>query len=400
MSWRPTGRSTFADWDGFAATVNSRALAEAGIARGQAAQTGRVAGDAMRRIRSVIPHPSEAQYREALRRTTAMANRRRHHVRVRRVRSSPDLVAAYEAADRAGELTVRVVAAQRVDPARGPEQVDAMIARRDAVRGRRFRADAAKIFLDGEIDRHSAAMLSPYADAPNVRGALFLPQSRLNAIVARLDAAGFTVHMHAMGDGAVRAGLDAVAFAIRANGPRDRRHQIAHVGVADPADIPRFGALGVTAVFTPLWFTASDPDAAPTDAALGPKRSQFVFPLAGAARAGGRIVAGSDWPSTDMSPLAGMAAAITRAPPDGSLPPRQPGQRTDFATILAAYTRNAAWAAREDAEDGTIAPGKAADLVVLDRDPFAVAPAELVRVRVLATLIDGEPVFRDPTFAW
>ncbi|MFO1187272.1 MAG: amidohydrolase family protein [Alphaproteobacteria bacterium] len=89
------------------------------------------------------------------------------------------------------------------------------------------------------MDRHTAAMLAPYADLPGKRGALMFDTKSLAAIVERLDAAGFRIHMHAMGDGAVRAGLDAIEHAIGINGPRDRRHQIAHIGITDPADIPR-----------------------------------------------------------------------------------------------------------------------------------------------------------------
>ncbi len=129
------------------------------------------------------------------------------------------MLAAYRAADRAGALTLRVVAAQRVDVDQGPEQVDAMIAWRDRVRGKRLSAAAAKIFLDEEVSLHTAAMLAPYADAPSTRGELFIAPAALDALVKRLDAAGFDVHMHAMGDFAARAGLDAVAHAAKANGP-------------------------------------------------------------------------------------------------------------------------------------------------------------------------------------
>lgn len=103
----------------------------------------------------------------------------------------------------------------------------------------------------------------------------------------RLDEAGFLVHMHAMGDRAVRSGLDAIEAAMRAAGPRDRRDQIAHVGVADPADIPHFGRLGVAANFSPMWFQADDPAAAQTETALGPARSRWVMPVGSVAAAGG-----------------------------------------------------------------------------------------------------------------
>jgi predicted amidohydrolase YtcJ len=265
--------------------------------------------------------------------------------------------------------------------------VDELIARRDRVRGRRFRADAAKVFLDEEIDKHTAALLEPYAGSTGDRGKLFLEPDRLDAIVRRLDAEGFLIHMHAMGDRAVRAGLDAIERAISANGPRDRRHQLAHVGVANPVDLPRFGTLGVAAGLQPLWADPNDPTRLPTETALGPERSRWTLPMASIANAGGRIVASSDWPAPSMNPLDGIQTTVTRQ-----------RERIGLAAILSAYTRDAAWAAREDAIDGSIELGKAADLIVLDRDLFEVGVEDLHGVHVLLTLLDGEVVFRCPQF--
>jgi predicted amidohydrolase YtcJ len=343
--------------------------------------------------------PSEARYREALRRSTALLNR--YGVTSVFDASAPaELVSAYHAADRAGELTLRVVAAQRVDLRRGPEQVDEMAERRERTRGKRFRADAAKIFLDGEIGEHTAAMLAPYADVPAATGKLYAAPAALDALVRRLDADGFMVHMHVMGDGAVRAGLDAIERAMRANPPRDRRHQLAHLGVVHPDDIPRFARLGVGANFTPHWAHADDPAMAPIQAALGSTRARWIHPIASIAAAGATITGSSDWPSDTMNPLVGIQVAVTRQPLDGSKPPVQPGERITLAAAIAAYTRNAAWAAREDALNGTIEVGKAADLVVLEKDLFAIGVREIHKVGVLLTLLDGEPVYRDPAFPW
>jgi predicted amidohydrolase YtcJ len=399
--------------DGYTAWVNSRALAIAGIdpdGTGPEVSgierdpkthkpTGILKDDATDLVRSRIPRPTEAEYREALHLSTAIANRF-GITSVFDANAGEAMLDAYHAADLAGELSVRVVAAQRVEVDQGPEQIDALIARRDRVRGRRFRADAAKIFLDGEIDRHTAAMLEPYADTPGQRGELNIQPGALDTIVRRLDAAGFLIHMHVMGDAAVRAGLDAIEMACRANGARDRRHQLAHIGVADPADIPRFGTLGVAANFTPLWFPADDAAAAGAEAALGPERSRWIFPMASIGAGGGRIIASSDWPSVSMNPLDAIQYAITRRPLDGRLPPRQPQERVGLAAILAAYTKDAAWVAREEAIDGSIEVGKSADLIVLDRNLFEVNVMALHEVRVLLTLLDGEPVYRDPHFAW
>lgn len=398
--------------DGYTAWVNTRALAAAGIGldgsgpqvRGMRLEatthvpSGILEDEAVGFVKRSAPRPTEAEYREALRRSAAMANRFGITSLVD-TNADEAVLDAYRAADRAGELTVRVVAAQRIDPRRGEDQIADMRARRDRVRGTRFRADAAKFFLDGEIDRHTAAMIEPYADAPGVRGDLLIEPAALDALVRRLDSDGFLVHMHVMGDRAVRVGLDAIEHAIRANGPRDRRHQLAHVGVVAPADIPRFGLLGVTADFQPIWAQANDPANAPAQTALGAARSRWMFPIASIAAAGGRIVASSDWPSPSMNPFDAIQVALTRQPLDTSKPALQPQERVGLAAMLAAYTLDAAWAAREEAIDGSIEIGKAADLVVLDRNVFEVDVSRLHDVRVLLTLLDGVPVHRDPSLA-
>jgi predicted amidohydrolase YtcJ len=397
--------------DGYIAWVNSKTLAIAGIGmngprlagvrrdRATGRPTGILESDACELVRSLVPSPTRAEYIEALRRSTSMANRF-GITSIFDADANETVVDAYHAADLAGKLGVRVVAAQEVDPRRGPEQIDALIARRARVGGRRFRADATKIFLDGEIGMHTAALLGPYADAPGTRGDLFLAPRALDAIVRRLDEAGFLIHMHAMGDRAVRAGLDAIERAMRTNGPRDRRDQLAHVGVANPDDIARFGKLGVAANFSPMWFKDDDPAAAPTEAALGPARSRWVMPIASVAAGGAIITAGSDWPSTSMNPLDGIEVAVTRAPLGGGKAARQPEERINLAAIIAAYTKNAAWAAREDRIDGSLEAGKAADLIVLDRNLFHVNASTLHKTRVLLTLLDGQPVYRDPHFDW
>jgi predicted amidohydrolase YtcJ len=407
---RPAYLSTY---DGFTAWVNSRALEAAGIdpraaspqidglARDPATHlpTGVVSEVALERVHGAIPPPGEAQYREAFRRWSALASQL-GITSVFDASATPPMVAAYHASDLAGELGMRVTAAQLVDPSRGPGQIDAMVALRDRTRGPLFRADAAKIFLDGEIGMHTAALLAPYADSPGTPGEPFVPAERLDALVRRLDAEGFLIHMHAMGDRAVRAGLDALESAAAANGALDRRPQLAHVGVADPADVPRFAALGVAANFQPLWFQSGDPAFLPAAAALGPERAEHMYPLRSIARAGGRIVASSDWPGTSLDPLDAIEVALTHRPPGGTGPAVLEDQRTDLETILAAYTRNAAWAVREDAIDGTLETGKAADLVVLDRNLFRIDAADIHTARVVLTLLNGRPAYRDKTFGW
>lgn len=394
-AWSPDKPAFIRTAEGFDAWVNSKALTAAGLPPGGA---GALKGDAVGTVRYKVPPPSEAEYREALRRTTAMANRA-GITSLFDAATTPDMLDAYRDADLAEELTVRVVAAQRVDTDQGPGQVDALVKQRERVRGKRFNADAAKIFLDGELDQHTACMLAPYVDTPDGRGPV-VPQDALDALVQELDAAGFLIHMHAMGDGAVRAGLAAIELAMRKDGPADRRDQIAHNGVIDPQDIPRFAGLGVTANFTPLWFQPGDPAFNPARQVLGPERAKWMYPMGSVLAAGGRVTIGSDWPQETLKPLDEIQYAVTRQPLDGGEPPAQPEQRISLAAAIAAYTRDAAWAVREDKLDGTLEVGKAADIVVLDQDLFKIDVLSIHKVHVLLTLLEGEPVYRDSEFIW
>jgi hypothetical protein len=385
--------------DGFAGWLNSKALDAAGIAandeiEGLDRTAGVVRGDAVRRVRRALPLPSQADYRAALRLSTALLNRE-GVTSVLDAAASPPLIDAYRAADAAGELTVRVVAAQRVDPSAGTDQVAAMVARRASTHGPRFRADAAKLFVDGEIVQGTAALLEPYAVRGYGEGATLLERSLLRDLVDRLDAAGFSIHLHALGDRAVRLGLDAFEHAGRTNGTRDRRHQIAHLGLVGTADVPRFAALGVVANVQPAWAHGGDDAMAPSIAALGAARAGRLYPIASLVRASARVVAGSDWPAPTLRPLDGIQIAVTRQPLDARAAPTQPDQRVGLAAALAMYTRDAAWAVREN--NGTIEVGNAADLVVLDRNLFEIPATDIHRARVLLTLLDGEPVYRAPS---
>ncbi|HEX2669144.1 MAG TPA: amidohydrolase [Gammaproteobacteria bacterium] len=393
--WVPDRPAFIRTADGFVGWANSRALAAGGL---DPKGAGVLKGDDTSRVRGKVPAPSEAEYREALRRASAMANAL-GITSVFDAAAAPDLLRAYHDADLAGELTLRVTAAQRVDPQQGPAQVDEMVKLREHVRGKRFKADAAKFFLDGELNQHTAAMLAPYADAPTERGPA-IPQDLLDAIVQKLDAAGFLIHMHAMGDGAVRAGLDAIEHAMQKDGAADRRDQIAHLGVVNPTDVPRFAKLGVTGNFTSLWFQPGDEPMLAARQALGPARAKWMYPMGSVLAAGGRVTLGSDWPQETMSPLDGIQYAVTRQPLDGSQPAPQPEQRISVAQAIAAYTRDAAWAVREDAIDGTIEAGRAADLVVLDQDLFKVDVMSIHKTRVLLTLLEGDPLYVAPGFTW
>ena len=307
---------------------------------------------------------------------------------------------AYRDAERSGALTLRVTVALSTDPAQGPEQVAGLVTLREEFTSARLRPTAAKIFADGVIEARTAAMLDPYLDRPGQRGEPNLPKGRLHALVARLVEDGFAVHIHAIGDGAVRSALDALeAAGVRAGA--DGRHQLAHIQVIDRQDVPRFRALGVIANFQPLWAQADMYVTELTVPALGPERTRRLYPIAEVAAAGGLIAFGSDWSVSSPNPLEGIQVALTRqAPKAPRTPPLLPEQAIDLPAALAAYTIGAAQANGLAQDTGSLEAGKAADLIVLSTNLFALPPDQIATARVLLTLVEGRPVFRSPELDW
>ncbi|MGH9464726.1 MAG: amidohydrolase, partial [Thermoanaerobaculia bacterium] len=307
-------------------------------------------------------------------------------------------LAAYAAAQERGEFPLRVVAALYVDPDEGPEQVDGLAALRQRFAGERLRPTHAKLFLDGVIEARTASMLEPYTDKPGEGGTPEWPNEKLSPVVERLAATGFSIHCHAIGDAAVRQGLDALERARAINSDPALRHQLAHIEVIHPADQPRFRRLHVIANFQALWAYADPYIVDLTWPGIGPERSQWIYPIGSVARAGAPLALGSDWSVSSPNPLEIMEVAITRRDPDSNPgdpgEPMQPEERIDLPTALAAATIGAAYANGLEADTGSIEVGKAADLVVLAENPFEIDPAALSAVAVDLTVIGGEIVYR------
>ncbi len=261
-----------------------------------------------------------------------------------------------------------------------------------------LRADAVKIFADGVIEYPSqtAALLEPYLDAQGRptrnRGPSYFEQENLNRIVTAADAAGLTVHIHAIGDGAVRASLDAFAQARRHNGALANRGQIAHLELIDPSDFPRFKELDVIANFQLLWAERDDYVDKATIRYLGPQRSRYLYPARSLRDAGAVIVGGSDWGVSSFNAFAAMEHAITRAEGRGR-PALLPEQSLTLQDMLDAYTINAASALKQERTTGSLEVGKRADFIVLDRDIFAMDAFDLHETRVISTYLDGREVY-------
>ena len=255
---------------------------------------------------------------------------------------------------------------------------------------------------DGVPENFTAAMLEPYCDGhgryTGNSGLSFVPVETLGPAAAQLDAAGFQLHFHAIGDRAVRECLDAVEGALRANGRRDARHHVAHLQVVHPDDVHRFRELGVVANVQAFWAVLEAQMVELTLPFLGEPRASWQYPFGDLQRSGAVLAMGSDWAVSTADPLAAVHVAVNRRLPeahregDAEHPVFLPEQRIDLAGALTAYTAGSAYVNRLD-DTGTIREGALADLVVLDRDPFAGPADEIGSTRVLQTFVDGHRVF-------
>ncbi len=319
----------------------------------------------------------------------------------------PDPTDAYLAVAASGRLTARVVGALWWPRGVTGGQVGGVVAdlveRRqrvaEALPGGRFRATSVKIMQDGVVESRTAGLLEPYLDAATgcrcgdgARGVSYLDPELLRDVAIRLAREGFQLHVHAIGDRAVREALDALeaALADPASAP-DLRHHVAHLQVVHPAEVPRFGALGVIANLQALWAChepAMDDLNIPI---LGAERSAWQYPFGDLVRTGAPLAMGSDWPVSTPDPFAAIQVAVTRREPGSDRPALLPGQAVDVRTALSAYTLGSARVNHLD-DGGRVRVGALADLVVTDRDVTAVPADEIADVRVDLTLVDGVPV--------
>ena len=300
----------------------------------------------------------------------------------------------YALAAARGELSAHVVGALWWDRDRGEEQVASLVARRAEYSRGRFRATSVKVMQDGVAENGTAALSAPYLDrcghTTENSGHSFVDPEALRRYVALLDGEGFQVHVHGIGDRGVREALDAFV----GTSP-ERRHHIAHLQLVHPDDVRRFAELGVAANMQSLWACLDDQMTDLTLPFLGEERARWQYPFGDLHRSGARLVAGSDWPVSTPDPLQAIHVAVNRwaygeEGPAGSQP-FLPEQALDLETAFAAYTSGSAWVNHRD-DAGTVAVGRVADLVVLDRDPFAGEPGEIGASRVVSTWVDGVAV--------
>lgn len=391
--------------DGHSGWANTEALRLANVTRTTAdplngrierdrsgTPSGTLREEAMGLVAQVIPALGDADYLAGARRAMVIMNAA-GITAAQEASADRRLLETYRTLDQEGGLTVRMVVAMRADPSEGLAQVDSFVEWRRQLASARVHPTAVKIFVDGVIEARTAAMLAPYLDRPGQAGEPNWPAERLDSLVARLVETDFSVHLHAIGDRAIRLAFDALEKAEQGRPRGTRRHQIAHLEVIDSTDIPRFAALNVIANFQALW---AYPDSYIRDLtwpALGPERNRWIYPIGSVVKAGGPLALGSDWNVSSVVPLEAIQTAVTRQGiADSTGEALLPEQAIDLMTALRAYTLGSARALGLDGETGSIAVGKQADLLVLGSNLEQAAPHAIARVPVVLTLLQGTVV--------
>lgn len=404
VSDRPAAMNCY---DGHSIWVNSKALALAHITKDTpnptngiivkdpktGEPTGHLKESAADLVNRIMPQPTEADRRAAL--GGAIAQAHRYGVTsIQNAGGSLKDLELYEQARQAGELRVRAYIALSTSAATTSADLDAM----DAAWKRlgddpTLKTGAVKIFADGVIESRTAALLAPYANS-RAAGAPNLSPEALTTLVTMIDKRGWQILIHAIGDRAIRMALDAFEHAAAVNPApaRGRRHRLEHIETIDPADIPRFGRLGVIASQQPMHVALGDLNATrpagPWPDNLGPERAARGWAWKSIRDAGGRLTFGSDWPVAPIEAGQGIWLAATRTGPPAAVP-----QRLSMPDAVSGYTRWPAYASFEEQRKGAIAPGQLADLVVLASDALAQPPSKPTDIVVETTIFDGKVVY-------
>jgi predicted amidohydrolase YtcJ len=308
----------------------------------------------------------------------------------------PGILPVYRMLADHGELTAHVVAYPVVQPDLGSSQIDVVEALRAKFKDiPNFSIPGLKVFADGvvEIPSQTAAMTKPYRNT-GLSGQLLFTPAKMNALVTEAARRGLNVHIHAIGDYAVKASLDAFEAARKAHPDSKLPFSLTHAQFVDPEDIPRFAELNVIAALQLLWAVADPSTNEQVKPYIDPGIYRWMYPARSILDTGGIIAGASDWPVSTANPFAAIFQAETRSGPQGVL---DASQRMPRLAMLYAYTHHSAQVLDQLSDIGTLAPGKRADLVLIDRDVLTVPAAELKKAKVVFTLWGGKLVYgREP----
>jgi predicted amidohydrolase YtcJ len=293
-----------------------------------------------------------------------------------------------------GRLTARVKVPFHFKPHMELAELDRATAMTAEFTGDWVSSGFVKMFMDGVVDSRTAYMLNDYPGVPGHRSEPLFAPERFKDICAEIDRRGLQIAVHAIGDGAVRVTVDGYEAAGQRNGARDSRHRIEHIELIDRADVPRLGALGITASVQPPHAPgAMDFPLGAMEAVIPRQRWPDAYLCRTLADHGAPLAFASDWPVTDVSVMRGIQAALTRRPYDGAQ-----DERVGLMQVLYAYTAGGAWAAHQEGLTGTLRAGLAADLVLIDGDIEAILLTDLGARGIALTVCDGKTTYAAPGF--
>jgi predicted amidohydrolase YtcJ len=396
-------------YDGHTAWVNSKALEIAGITRDtpdppggvidRDPQTGEPTGilkeAAQDLVRDVLPEVTRDDRLRAIRAGIQEA----HRFGVTSFQNADgdrETMELYDQLRKEDDLKIRVAIALSIPPEFNEKVADDF----DELR-KQFADDplletrAVKLFADGVIESHTAVMLEPYSNKATTGVANYTAEE-MNHIVEMMDARGWQVLIHSIGDGGVRMALDAYEHAVKTNPApaHGRRHRIEHVETIDASDIARFGELGVVAAMQPYHANPSPNQLEVWAGNIGPDRASRAWIWKSIKDGGGHIAFGSDWPVVSIDPRIGINMALNRTTPDGQPPGGWlPEQKLPLTEVIDAYTRDAAYASFDEKIKGSLVPGMLADLVVFSHDIFSLPPEKVLDAVVRMTIFDGKVVY-------
>ncbi len=395
-------------FDGHTSWANSKALQLAGIDRdtpdpengkivrdAQGNPTGALKESASDLMEKVVPKPSREERMTALQ--AGLREARSHGVtRIHSAGGDFEYFDLYDELYKKGQLTARFYISYFLDPpGLTPEILKSLDKARATYQDEWLAGGAVKTMLDGVVESHTAAMLTPYADNPALKGKTFWEPAQYQATVTELDKRGYQIFTHAIGDGAVRLALDSYENMQKTNATKDARPRIEHIETITAADIPRFGKLGVIPSMQPLH---AYPDADTLEVWLknaGVQREPRAFAWQSIAQGGGRLAFGSDWPVVTISPWPGVQTALTRQTTDNQpVGGFVPAQRLTLEQAIEAYTMGVAYSGKRERTEGSIEPGKHADIIVVDQDLFHIDPHKIDKTQVLLTMVGGKIVYQ------
>lgn len=390
------------------ACLNSAALALAGIddatpdppnghivrdARGRA--TGMLHEEAIPWALDRLPGLTDEQWLEGLRAGQALANAQGiTGVLDPKVTAQEHKI--YLRALEEGALSLRVAGAALVTEADTPKTAIARLTRmRAEAPGPDYHVHSAKFFMDGVFENRTAALKAPYADPKGGNAPCMFGARKTRSLFTALDAARFAIHVHVIGDAAMARALDGLEAARAANAPWPAAHQLAHLQLTDPADLPRLRAAGATANIQPLW-ARLDPVVPDIALDMIGSRRPDTYAFRRMLESGAGYCLSSDWPVSTLNPFEIIETAVTRQArlADGAKDPFRPDQALSVAECVLGYTAHAAEACWRGDFTGRLRPGFSADLIVLDQDIFACEPHRIGDTQVLLTLFKGRAVHR------